>query len=31
MKWLQLAIDSTNEEYSEYEKVLYILNELDKY
>jgi TPR repeat protein len=30
-RWLQLAIDSTNEEYSKYSSVLYSLNELDKY
>jgi TPR repeat protein len=30
-KWLQLAIDNTNQEYSKYASVLYNLNELDKY
>ena len=29
--WLQKAIDSTNEEYSEMAKVLYAINELDSF
>ena len=29
--WLQKAIDSTNEEYSEMAKVLYAINELDNH
>ena len=29
--WLQKAIDSTNQEYSEIAKVLYAINELDRY
>ena len=29
--WLQKAIDSTNQEYSEIAKVLYAINELDSY
>ena len=30
-RWLQLAIDNTNEDYSKYASMLYNLNELDKY